>query len=142
MRSDTFFLAGLALPPAKVDPSQIGLDVIFKNATKPCARVRNPHFWNYAHPRILRNGHPHLSGAAILNSGVQWALHLRPAWKNETMRMVSIFRKISKSGATATRAHSLTFFVPTRLNHYPRITDAEGFLYLCAWTLFCEFMFF
>ena len=49
---------------------------------------------------------PHPSGAAILNSGVQWALNLRPAWKNEIMRMVSIFLKILKSGAAAARAHS------------------------------------
>ena len=43
------------------------------------------------------------------------------------MRMVSIFWKISKPGATATRAHSLTFYVPARLNRYPRITDAGEF---------------
>ena len=66
------------------------------------------------------------SGAAILNSGVGWALNLSPAWKNELMRMVSIFWKNSKSGATAVRAHSLTFYAPARLNRYPRITDAGG----------------
>ena len=69
---------------------------------------------------------PQTSGAAILDSGVQWALNLRPVWKSETMRMVSIFRKISKIGATAARAHSLTFYAPARLNRYPRITDAGG----------------
>ena len=68
---------------------------------------------------------PHASGAAFLASGVQWALDLRPAWKNEIMRMVSILWKISKFGATAARAHSFTF-APARLNRYPRITDAWG----------------
>ena len=69
---------------------------------------------------------PHPSGAAILNSGVQWALILRPAWKNETMRMVSILQKISTFGGTAARAHSLTFDTLARLNRYPHITDVVG----------------
>ena len=69
---------------------------------------------------------PYASGAAILNSGVQWALNLRPARKNEIMRMVSIFQKISKSGATVARAHSLTFYAPARINRYHRITDVGG----------------
>ena len=34
---------------------------------------------------------PHPSGAAFLNSGIQWALNLKSAWKNEIMRMISIF---------------------------------------------------
>ena len=66
---------------------------------------------------------PHASGEAILNSGVQWALNLRPACKNELMRMISTFWKISKSGATAARAQSLMFYASARLNRYPRITD-------------------
>ena len=48
---------------------------------------------------------PHPSSAAILNSGVQWALNLRSAWKNEIMRMISIVQEISKSGAMPARAH-------------------------------------
>ena len=70
---------------------------------------------------------PHPSDAAILNSGVQWALNLRPTGKHEIMRMVSMFQKISKSGATVARAHSLSFYAPPRLNRYPHITDAGGF---------------
>ena len=57
---------------------------------------------------------PQTSGAAILNSGVPMALNLRSGRKNEIMRMISIFRKISKSGATAARAQSLTFYAPPR----------------------------
>ena len=34
---------------------------------------------------------PHSPGAAILMSGVQWALNLRPARENETMCIVPIF---------------------------------------------------
>ena len=41
--------------------------------------------------------------------------------------MVPIFWKLSKSGATAARARSLTFYAPARLNRYPRITGAEDF---------------
>ena len=67
---------------------------------------------------------PHASSTAILNSGVQLALNLRSSWENEIMHMISIFRKISKSGATAAHA---TFYAPARLNRYPRITDAGGF---------------
>ena len=53
---------------------------------------------------------PHASSAEICNSGVQLALNLRPAWKNETMCIVSIFQEVSTSGATAARAHSLTIY--------------------------------
>ena len=42
------------------------------------------------------------------------------------MRMISIFRKIPKSGAMASHAHSLTFYAGARLNRYPHITDAGG----------------
>ena len=42
------------------------------------------------------------------------------------MRMISSFQKISKSGAAAARAQSLTFYAPARRNRYPRITDARG----------------
>ena len=59
----------------------------------------------------------------MLNSEVQWALNLRLAWKNETMRMVSIFQKISKYETTTARAHSLTIYAPTRLNRYPHISS-------------------
>ena len=69
---------------------------------------------------------PHPTSSVILNSGVQWALDLRHDWKNEIMRMVSNCWKISKSGATAARAHTLTFYAPARLNRHPRITDAGG----------------
>ena len=94
------FLAGLSLPPAKLVPSQTGLDAIYKNATKPCAWVRNPQFWSYMPilgfwARVT----PHPTSSAIFNSGVQWALNLRSAWKHGIMRMISIFQKISKSGA-------------------------------------------
>ena len=34
--------------------------------------------------------------------------------ENEIMRMISIFQKISKSGATAVRAQSLTLYAPPR----------------------------
>ena len=37
---------------------------------------------------------PHPSSAAILSAGVEWALNLRPGWKNEAMSMVSIVQKI------------------------------------------------
>ena len=46
IRSDALFLGGLGLPPAKLDPSQSGLDVIFKNAAKPSVRLSNPQFWS------------------------------------------------------------------------------------------------
>ena len=69
---------------------------------------------------------PHPSGAASLNSEVRWALNLRAAWKNEIVRMVSIFRNTSTYEAPTARAHSLTFYAPARLNRYPRITDAGG----------------
>ena len=72
-------------------------------------------------------GHPPPSSAAILDSGVQWGLNLRPTRRNEIMLMISIFWKISKSGTTAAHAHSLTFYALARLNRYPRITDAGGF---------------
>ena len=52
--------------------------------------------------------------AAILNSGVPTALNLRSGRKNEIMRMISSFQKISKSGATTARADSLTFYAPLR----------------------------
>ena len=57
---------------------------------------------------------PQPSGAAILNSGVPMALNLRSGRKNEIMHMISIFRKISKSGAMAARAQSITFYAPPR----------------------------
>ena len=44
------------------------------------------HFW----VRVI----PHPSGAAILNSGVQWVLNLRTTRRNEIMRMISISKKI------------------------------------------------
>ena len=53
VKSDTLFLAELALPPDKLGLSQTGSDVICKNATQPCAWVRNPQFWSYARPRFL-----------------------------------------------------------------------------------------
>ena len=76
---DTHFLDGLGLPPAKFDLSQIGLDEIFKNATKPCAWVRNSGAMHILDlwVRVI----PHPSGAAIFNSEVQWALSLRPPRK-------------------------------------------------------------
>ena len=36
--------------------------------------------------------------------GIQWALNLRSACKNEIMRMISIFWKIPKSGAAPVHA--------------------------------------
>ena len=42
------------------------------------------------------------------------------------MRMMSTIWRISKYGAAAARAQSLTFYASARLNRYPRITDAEG----------------
>ena len=127
LKSDALFLAGLDLPPAKLDPSQIGLDVIFKNATKPCAWVRNPRFWIYAHPRFMGEGRfpiPPAPQSSILE------INRREAnLENETKHMVSIFRKISKSGATAARPHSLILFAHARPNRYPRIPDAGGEIY-------------
>ena len=79
---------------------------------------------------ILNSGEPawrdHAHGFTIFNSRVPTALSLRVGRKNEIMRMISSFRKISKFGATAARAHSLTHLLrtPARLNRYPRITDA------------------
>ena len=121
--SDTLFLAGLGLPPAKLGRSRTGLDVAFTNATKPCAWVRNPRSRSYAHLRFLGKDHP---TPALLSSGVQWALNLRPARKIEIRRMVAIFWKISRPGAMAARPHSLTFYALARLNRYPCITDAGG----------------
>ena len=69
------------------------------------------------------------AGAAILNSGVPRALNLISGSKNEIMRMISMFQKISKSGAMAVHAQSLTFYAPPsppRLKRYPRISDAGG----------------
>ena len=65
---------------------------------------RNPQFWssNSAQPEIRQ--------------------------ENEIMRMISSFWKISKSGATAAHAHSLTLYALARLNRYPRIPDAGGHL--------------
>ena len=103
--SDTLFLTGIGSPPAKLDPCQSGLKVISKFQR------------NHAHAfAILNSGAlhtldflvsvaPHPPSAATLNSGVQWALKLRSAWKNEIMRMISFLWKISKSGALAARAH-------------------------------------
>ena len=65
---------------------------------------------------ILNSGAMHILGfwvrvipnptqPAILIPGVHWALNLRPAWKNETMRMISIFQRVSESEAMAVRAH-------------------------------------
>ena len=70
---------------------------------------------------------PYPSSAAILKSGVQLALNLKPASKNESTRIVSIFGEIPTSGAMAARAHSLTFYALARLHRHPRITDAGGF---------------
>ena len=52
--------------------------------------------------------------ATILNSGDPTALNLRSGRKNEIMRMISSFQKISKSVAMAARADSLTFYAPPR----------------------------
>ena len=52
------------------------------------------------------------------------------------MRMISIFQKISKSGAMAAHAHSLTFYALARLNRHPRITDV-GDLQLLAYLQPC-----
>ena len=67
---------------------------------------------------------PHPSNAAILNSGVRRELNLRPTWKNGIMHMISIFQKISNSGAMV--AHAPHLLRTARLNRYPRITDAES----------------
>ena len=37
IKSDAMFLAEIGLPPAKLDPPRIGLDVNFKNITNLCA---------------------------------------------------------------------------------------------------------
>ena len=58
IKSDTLFLAEISLPPAKLDPPRIGLDVIIKITRKPCAWAPNPQFWSYAHPLFLCRGHP------------------------------------------------------------------------------------
>ena len=70
---------------------------------KPCARARNPQFQS-ADMRLP------WAWAAILDSAVPTALNLRFGRKNEIMRMISSFWNISKSGATAASAHSLTFY--------------------------------
>ena len=57
---------------------------------------------------------PKPSGVAILNSRVPMALNLSSGSKNEILRMISIFWKISKSAAMAVRAQSLTFYAPPR----------------------------
>ena len=98
---DTLFLAEIGLPPAKLDPPRIGLDVMSRNATKPCAWARNPQFWSYAHPLFLGKNHP----PTIQRSNPQfWSSNgAQPEiWQeNGIMRMISIVWKISKSGATA-----------------------------------------
>ena len=110
IKSDTLFLAEIALPPAKLDPPRIVLDVI--------SNIKQNRAHGFA---ILNSGAMHIlnfwvsvipqsSGAAILNSGVPMALNLRSGSKNEIMRMISVFQKISKSGATAVRTQSLTFY--------------------------------
>ena len=93
-KSDTVFLAEIGLPPPKVDPPRIGLDVFFKNTTKLCAWARNPQFWSYAHPLFLGKGHP----PTIRRSNLQfWSSNgAQPEiWQeNEIMRMISIFQQI------------------------------------------------
>ena len=114
LRSDALFLAEIGLPPAKLDSPRIGLDVMFKNTTN-CAQgfaILNPgavHILNFSVSVF-----PQTSDAAILNSGVPMALKLRSGKKNEIMRMISIYQKISKSGATAVRAQSLILYAPPR----------------------------
>ena len=125
-------MAPLGLPPTNLGPPQTCLDAIWKNATKPCTWVRDPQFWSYAHPRFWARVIPHPTRSAILNLGVQWALNLISSWENEIMRMISIFWKISEYGATAARAHLLTFYAPARLNRYPSITDAGRLTYVCS----------
>ena len=71
IKSDTLFLAEIGLPPAKLDPPRIGLDVIFKYTTKPCAWAHNPQFWNYAHPRLLGKGHPPTNPQFWSSTGTQ-----------------------------------------------------------------------
>ena len=62
IKSDYPFLAEIGLPPAKLDPPRICLDVIFKNTTKPCAWSRNPQLNSGAmhipNPLFLGKGHP------------------------------------------------------------------------------------
>ena len=123
---DTLFLAEIGLPPAKLDPPQFGLDVISKiqrNRAHGLAILNSGamHILDFS-VRVI----PQPSGATILNSRVPMALTLRSGRKNEIMRMISMFWKISKSGATTARAPLLNFYAPARLNRYPRITDAGG----------------
>ena len=116
IKSDSLFLAESGLPLAKLDPPRIGLDVLFGNTTKPCAWVRNPQFWSYAHTVFLGKGHP----PTIWRSNPRfWSPNsAQPEiWqeKRNHASMISIFWKISKSGATAVCAHSPTFYAPARL---------------------------
>ena len=69
----------------------------------------------------------HPSSAAILNSAVQWVLNLRPGWKNETMRMVSISGKSQNMEPwRPALTHSPFTYAPARLNRSPHIPDAGG----------------
>ena len=72
---------------------------------------------------------PHTLGEAILHSGVQWALNLRPICKNETM---------------ADCAQSLNFYASTRLNRDPRffqLSPVQLPLYFGARTQACGALF-
>ena len=64
------------------------------------------------HPRFLGKGHPPTIRRSNPQSGVPMALNLRSGRKNEIVRMISILRTISKSGATAVRAQSLASYAP------------------------------
>ena len=122
--SDALFLAGLGPPLAKLDPSQVGLDVFSKMQRSHAHEFA---ILNSAAMHILDfwvRAIPHHSGAAILNSGVQWALNVRPTWKKRNHAHGFDFLENLKIWS---HGLSLTFCVPARLNRYPRITDAGGY---------------
>ena len=114
IESDALFLAQIGFSPAKLDPPRISLDVIVKNTTKPCAWTRNPQFWSCALPLFPGKGHPQTIRRSNPQFWSSMALNLRSGREHKIIRMISIFRRISKSGATAVRAQSLTLYAPPR----------------------------
>ena len=122
IKPDTLFVA-----EAKLDPPRIGLDVIFQNTSKPYAWARNPQFWSYAHPLFLGKDHPQ----TIWRSNPQlWSSNgAQPEIWQEKRHHAHDFNflqnlKIWSHGCPRSIAHLLR--TPTRLNRYPRISDAGG----------------
>ena len=127
IKSDTLFLAEIGLPPAKLDPPQIGLDAIFKNTTELCAWARNHQLWSYAHRRFLGKGHPptirHSNPQCWSSNGAQPEIWQEKRNHAHDFNFMDSLKIRSRSGPRSI-AHLLR--TPTRLNRDPRISYAGG----------------